>query len=154
MLEAGLFGRENHVTDFGGFGRIWWLYGEVDGVSVLSAGVVGSRRSPGATNSGASIACSRWISVLVSLSRSSSASICVSFTETWPRKKSFSFSRRTTYRSSGLRTDANVRVRSRLVATIRDCSHLLDVGDVAIYGVRRDEVFFAGLGLDLVAIEL
>ena len=49
---------------------------------------------------------------------------------------------------------ANVRVRSRLVATIRDCSHLLDVGDVAVYGVRGDEVFFAGLGLDLVAIQL
>ena len=49
---------------------------------------------------------------------------------------------------------ANVRVRSRLVATIRDCSHLVDVGDVAVHGVGRDEVFFAGLGLDLVAIEL
>jgi len=49
---------------------------------------------------------------------------------------------------------ANVRVRSRLVAIIRDCSHLIDVGDVAVHGVGRDEVSFAGLGLDLVAIEL
>ena len=49
---------------------------------------------------------------------------------------------------------ANGRVRSRLVATSRDCSHLFDVGDVALHGVRRDEVLFAGLGLDLVAIEL
>lgn len=49
---------------------------------------------------------------------------------------------------------ANVRVCSRLVATSRDCSHLLDVGDVAVHGVRGDEVFFTGLGLDLVAIKL
>ena len=41
-----------------------------------------------------------------------------------------------------------------MVATIRDCSHLLDVGDVAVHGVGRDEIFFPGLGLDLVAIEL
>lgn len=49
---------------------------------------------------------------------------------------------------------ANGGVRSRLVATSRDRSHLIDVRDVALHGVGRHEVFFAGLGLDLVAIEL
>ena len=49
---------------------------------------------------------------------------------------------------------ANGRVRSRLVAIIRDCSHLVYIGDVAVHGVWCDEVFFAGHGLDLVAIEL
>ena len=159
--------------------RTWRLFGVGGGSGCALFGqrqssACGVRRSPGATRSGASIVWRRWMSVLVSLSRSSSASICVSFTDTWPRRNSFSLSRRTTYRSSGPRTvasvrgcswlfvpsvalifhSANVRVRSRLVATIRDCSHLFDVGDVAVHGVGRDEVFFAGLGLDLVAIEL
>jgi len=49
---------------------------------------------------------------------------------------------------------ANVRVRSRLFATSRDCSHFLDVGNVSLDRVGRDEVFFAGLGLNLAAIEL
>jgi len=48
-------GGQKHVTDFGRAGRIWWLYGEVDGASVLSAAVTGVRRSPGAARSGASI---------------------------------------------------------------------------------------------------
>jgi hypothetical protein len=48
----------------------------------------------------------------------------------------------------------NVCVRSRLVATSRDCSHLIDVGYVASNRVRRDEVSFACIGIDLVAIEL
>ena len=49
---------------------------------------------------------------------------------------------------------ANVRVWSRLFATVRDCSHLIDVGDVAVNGVGRDKIFFAGLGLDFMAVEL
>ena len=48
----------------------------------------------------------------------------------------------------------NGRVRSRLVATRRDCSHLVDVGNVARHRVRSDEILFASLGFDLVTIEL
>ena len=46
---------------------------------------------------------------------------------------------------------ATVRDRSRPVATSRVCSYLVDVGNMALYRVGCDQVFFAGLGLDLVA---
>ena len=37
---------------------------------------------------------------------------------------------------------------------IRDCSHLIDVGDVAVHRVGRDKIFFAGFSFNLVAIKL
>jgi hypothetical protein len=49
---------------------------------------------------------------------------------------------------------ANVRVRSRLVASSRDWSYLVDVGDVALDGVGSHKIFFASLGLHLVTVEL
>lgn len=49
---------------------------------------------------------------------------------------------------------ANGRDRSRLVATRRDSSHLVDIGDMARHRVGRDEIFFASFGFYFVAIEL
>lgn len=49
------------------------------------------------------------------------------------------------------------RGRSRLVATcrlIRERNHLIDLGDVARDGIRRDEVLVAKCGLHLLAIEM
>jgi hypothetical protein len=44
--------------------------------------------------------------------------------------------------------------RSRLFASRRDRWHLIYIGDMAFDRVRRDQIFFAGLGFNLVAIEL
>jgi len=46
------------------------------------------------------------------------------------------------------------RVRSRLVASSCDCSHLVDLCNMTGDGVGGDEIFLSGLHLDLVAVEL
>jgi hypothetical protein len=42
----------------------------------------------------------------------------------------------------------------RLVATCRDRSYLLDVGNVLVHRRGRDEIFFAECGLDAAALKM
>ncbi len=128
--------------------------------------------SSGRPSSGVSIFCNPAMRWLVSLSRSNKASMVLSLTPICCFEKfvlafqALDIGCRDRSRQVGacrcllsrlvvafFRGDS-CRDWSRHVATCRDRSHLLDIGDVLVHRRRRDQIFLAERGFDAAAVEV
>jgi len=128
-----------------------------------------TRVSSARASSGVNIVCKPAMRWLVSLSRSNSASMVLSLTRRFALGENRSRFRGARHRRSRpvgacrcllarlvvLFFSCDIgRYRSRHVGTCRDRSHLFNIGDVLVYGFRRNEIFFAEGGFDQPAFEV